>query len=351
MKVIGLYLLAFLFLCCPRVSAGEISRQGVGQASFNNQSKKDALIEATNKAKLNALSNYVSGFDIAKSNQFDRARPVIESSIDRFVVDYVVIEDVIDNSDKTRHVIVRAMLDPGAIERELSKVTVTNSTSTQQNTYMTFVFVAREVKSQKKFDTRRTVQFSNKTSYEGGRRGSPVRPIESNTTDGGSSLKKTDEIQWTVSTVNEINTAMNNVFTSLGYEVIDAVDVYDASKGMLDTEKFINDYKKGDDISPTTRRAAISGCKAANLDYFATGTLDIGVSDTVATGLERVYVSVTGKIWSIKTPFPKVVASVGPVQSAGLGPDQRVAKLSALKAAGEMVARELTSQMRMKGIQ
>jgi hypothetical protein len=351
MKYFSLYLLTLLLLFCPRGWAGELSRQGVGQASFNNLSKKDALIEATNKAKINALNNYASGFDIAKSNLFDKARPFIEASIDRFVVDYVVTEDVTDNNDKTRHVLIQTTIDPGAIDRELSKITNANPASAQESALITFVFVAREIKSLKKFDTRRTVQFSNKSSYNGGWIGSSVRSIESNTTVGGSSLKKTDEIQWTVSTVNEINTAMNNVFTSLGYEVIDAVDVYDASKGMLDTVKFINDYKKGDDISPTTRRAAISGCKAANLDYFATGTLDIDVSDTVSPSLERVYVSVTGKIWSLKTPFPKIVASVGPVQCAGLGPDQRVAKLNALKAAGEMVAQELTSQMRMKGIQ
>ncbi len=351
MKYFSLYLLAFLVLCCPRVSAGELSRQGVGQASFNNQSKKDALIEATNKARINALNNYVSDFDIAKLNLFDHARPFIEASIDRFVVDYVIINDVTDNNDKTRHVLIQAKIDPGAIDRELSKITNANTASEQQSAYITFVFVAREVKSLKQFDTKRVLQFSNKSSYDDDRSDSPVRSFKSNTTIGGSRLKKADEIQWTVSTVNEINTAMNNVFTSLGYEVIDAVDLYDASKGMLDTEKFINDYKKGDDISPATRRAAISGCRAANLDYFATGTLDIGVGNTVSSDLECVYVSVTGKIWSIKTPFPRIVASVGPVQCAGLGPDQRVAKLNALKAAGETVARELTSQMRMKGIQ
>lgn len=351
MRLFSLYLMAFLLICCPaRGGTILISKQGVSQASYDNQSKRDALVEATNKAKINALNSYVAEFDVAKARLYDRVRPFVEASIDKYVIDYKVLEDVVDENDKTRHVFIMARIDAGGIEGELSKLGNVNQAGIQQNSYISFVFVAREVKSLKKFDPRRTVQVSNKTNYDPKRRGG-VSTYESRTTIGGSSLIKRNETEWTVSTVNEINTAMNSVFTSLGYEVIDAVDVYDASKGLLNTEKFINDYKIGNDISPATRKAAISGCKNANLDYFATGTLDIGVGETDPSGIVQVYVSVTGKIWSIKTPFPKIVASVGPVQCAGLGPDERVAQLNALKAAGEMAANELVSQMRLKGIQ
>lgn len=350
MRYVCLYFLVFLFLGVGQATAGMITQQGVGQASYSAQSKRAAEIEASNKAKLNALTKYVSNFDVAKSNLYDRARPVIEASLDRFVTDYVLVESVADSNNKTFRVVIDATIDAAALDRELSKVSPASHGAYELNSYLTFVFVSREVKALKQFDARRVSQFEQKT-VDDGKSGGSFRTVESKSTVGGSTLKKTDEITWNVSTVNEINTAMNNVFTSQGYEVIDAVDVYDASKGLIDTVKFINDYKTGNDISPTTRRNAIAGCRAAELDYLATGTLDIGVSDLVAPNVQRVYVSVTGKIWSVKTKFPRVVASVGPIQCAGLGPDHRVAKLNALQAAGEMVVRELTSQLRMKGIQ
>lgn len=351
MRLIILFMISLLFLCPSKGSAEMISEQGIGQASYSNQSKKEAQEEAVHKAKLNTLNRYSSGFDIAKSNIYSKIRPIVEADIDRFLVDYVMLEESHDNDHKFIRVVVRANIDAGAVERELSKISIDRPMSTQQQSCISFVFVAREAKAVKKYDTRRTVQFMGESLDRGGKAGHSVRTVSSRVTVGGSTFKKADEINWNVSTVNEINTAMNNVFTTLGYEVVDAVDVYDASKGLLDAGKFIRDYKFGDDISATTRRNAIAGSRAADLDYLATGTLDIGMNDTVSPGIDRVYVSVTGKIWSIKTRFPNVVASVGPVQCAGLGPDQRVAKLNALKNAGEMVARELISQLRMKGIQ
>jgi hypothetical protein len=63
-----------------------------------------------------------------------------------------------------------------------------------------------------------------------------------------------------------------------------------------------------------------------------------------------VYVSVTGKVLSLKRRFPKTIAAVGPVQFAGLGPDQTVAKRNALILASEKAAKQLTAQLRAKGI-
>jgi hypothetical protein len=348
MRTFGLLIIVLLFICSPRAFGAIIEEQGVGQASYTQQSTKDARREAVQKAKINALHKYSSKFDISKSTIYDRIRPVIEADIDSFLTDYLIIEDVQDKDYKYFRVIIEANIDATAIEKELAKVSSINSELSQKKANITFVFVAREAKAVTKYLARETMQVLGESSIKGVR---SARTASARLTVGGSNLQKADEIIWNVSTVNEIDTAMNNIFTTSGYEVVDVVYVYDASKGKLDSSKFIKDYKSGDDISPETRRSAMEGCRTAELDYLATGTLDIGMNDNVADGIERVYVSVTGKIWSVNTKYPKIVASVGPIQSAGLGPDQRVAKLNALKNAGEMVARELISQLRMKGIQ
>lgn len=361
MRVIRLIFFWLMLLAPCTASAALIHGDGTGQATYRSQSKRDAREQAVHKAKMNALTSYVSSFGLPKSAAFDRIRPVVELEIDRFVPDFVLREEVQDKEHETFRVVLDATIDATAIEKELSQVQGVAASSRQEKSFISFVFVAREAKSVRKFETRRTVQRMAEVTDEetedslagnGALGYSSSRSISAKASAGGSSLKKADEIFWNVSTVNEIDVAMNNIFTTAGYEVIDAVDVYAASKGMLDSDSFKRDYKSGDDISATTRRNAIAGCKIAELDYFATGTLDIGMNDTDPdTGLERVFVSVTGKIWSLAAKFPKIVASVGPVQYAGVGPDQRVAKLNALKLAGEEAARELTSQLQMKGIQ
>jgi hypothetical protein len=48
--------------------------------------------------------------------------------------------------------------------------------------------------------------------------------------------------------------------------------------------------------------------------------------------------------------LPRVLASVGPVQYSGLGPDQQVAGRNALINAASEAAKEISNQLRSKGL-
>ncbi|MBZ4220571.1 MAG: hypothetical protein LAC69_10445 [Chlorobium sp.] len=126
MRTFGLLIIVLLFICSPRASGAIIEEQGVGQASYTQQSTKDARREAVQKAKINALHKYSSKFDISKSIVYDRIRPVIEANIDRFLTDYLLIEDVQNNEFKYFRVIINANIDATAIEKELAKVSPVN---------------------------------------------------------------------------------------------------------------------------------------------------------------------------------------------------------------------------------
>ena len=98
-------------------------------------------------------------------------------------------------------------------------------------------------------------------------------------------------------------------------------------------------------------KSAIKGSRDCEVSYFAVGTLDVGVQDTdPVTGDKRVYVSVRGQVWNIDKRLPKTVASVGPVQYSGLGPDDAVAKRNALALAAKEVAKTIVHQMNAKGL-
>ena len=148
-----------------------------------------------------------------------------------------------------------------------------------------------------------------------------------------------------------INRCQPIYYSTAGFEVVDAEYLADETDGLVDVERFIEDFKYGDDITGKTRRDAVKGCRSVDVMFFSIGTLDVGMKDKdPVSGLTRVFVSVTGKIMSLKKRFPKTVASVGPIQYSGLGPDQTVAKRNALKLAAERAAKELTAQLRAKDI-
>ena len=66
--------------------------------------------------------------------------------------------------------------------------------------------------------------------------------------------------------------------------------------------------------------------------------------------LVRVGVTVNAKVYNVSKAIPSTQAAVGPVQFAGVGPDDATARGSALKLAATNAARELGSQLTAKGM-
>ena len=79
--------------------------------------------------------------------------------------------------------------------------------------------------------------------------------------------------------------------------------------------------------------------------------MDVGLSEIdPVTGNQRTYVSVKSQVWNIDKRLPRKVASVGPVQYQGLGPNARVAQTNALIQAAEYVGNEIVNQLNAKGL-
>lgn len=87
------------------------------------------------------------------------------------------------------------------------------------------------------------------------------------------------------------------------------------------------------------------------VNAFAVGTLDMGIQDIdPVSGNKRVFVSVRAQVYSLAGKLPRAIASVGPVQYAGLGPDQSVASRNALQQAAKEVASNVAAQLRARGL-
>lgn len=147
---------------------------------------------------------------------------------------------------------------------------------------------------------------------------------------------------------NYVNTTVSGIFASAGFDVVDAAFI---EPELLNIKAMEGDYTTGNDLQPQTLRSLASGLQKAGVPYMALTTMDIGIRDKdPATGLTRVYVTVTGKVLDLQGRFPRTVSSVGPVQYAGTGPTEDVATTNAMRQAAMTAARELVSQINTVGV-
>lgn len=360
-RLAALSIILAIFFALPAF-AQLVRVQGVGNVAYKGwggpslKVKQQAVVDA----KVNALNRYASKFTQAKRLNYEKIKEKIKKSIDLYVTDYTIVDEEVDKKAKQYRVVIQASIDASLIEVELQKISAVENVPEDQKSYITYVFVAREQRRVKSYDKRQTKRVVKsgleeheeiESVDEGAVSLSAKNNKDSMITTGGSAIQKADDIEYDVTNTSEINTAMSNVFSTAGYEVVDADYVEEETEGLLDVGRFKEDFRYGSDISGRTKRNAVKGLRSIDITLIAIGTLDIGMKDKdPVSGLTRVYVSVTGKILSLKRRFPKTVASVGPVQFSGLGPNETVAKRNALKLAAEKAANDLVAQLRMKGI-
>lgn len=356
--------LVLLMLLTPWVTTvAEVARsKGTGSVMYEGwfgPSKVDKA-NALHQAKVSALERHMASSGNAMMQNYERMKHTVLEDIDSFILDHVILSEDKDKEAKRYTIVIRANVNASRLATTLQSNSAVANTSAGDRSYMTFVFVAREQKSAKRYQDKvykrvDTGEAEDGSEYESASRGGleyvGEKRTSRTTTSGGSITRKADKIEYDVSNAGSFNTAMSQVFTEAGFEVVEAEYLVEETGGLMSVEAFKEDYRHGDDISGGTRRSAVKGLRDVRIPYMAIGTLDVGMRDKdAATGMTRVSVSVTGKVLDLRRRFPRTVASVGPVVYAGLGNDQTEARDNALKIAAANAADTLTQQMNSKAI-
>ena len=359
----------FVALACTLTAQAELVKvKGKGEIVYKSNIFKpgqgsDEERAAITEAKKNALTRYAADFDSARFELYKKIEPDVVANIDQYVTDYTQIDSQVDKSSKRYTVVIEASINTTLIENAINKSSGANAPATAGTTpakaggsYMTFVFVARELASRKDFDAKRTTVDINESSEAGAQKNKVADDGQSGETSldkssvvkhttGGNTETKAEDMAYRVTTVTEVDNAVNSVLTKANYEVVDPVDAG------LSVDNFKSDFSNGSDVSPATRTAAIKNCKEKEINYIAIANMDVGLPEKdEATGLTRVYVTVTAKVSDLAPKFPNTVASIAGIPYAGLGSNAQVAKQNALNEAATRSASELVDQLRMKGV-
>lgn len=361
--------LLFVVLACALTSQAELVKvKGKGEIVYKSNIFKQGQGSeeeraAITEAKKNALTRFAADFDSARFELFKKIEPEVLANIDQYVTDYTQLDAQVDKSAKRYTVIIEASVNSTLVESTINKsstakapVAAGAAPAKAGGSYITFVFVARELASSKAYDDKRTTVNINETNKAGAQTSKIAEDGQSATaseetvvvvknTTGGNTEKKANELTYRVTTVTEVDNAVNSVLTKASYEVVDPVDAG------LNVDSFKSDFGGGNDISPATRTAAIKNCKEKEINYIAIANMDVGLPEKdEASGLVRVYVAVTAKVSDLAPKFPKTVASIAGKPYAGLGSNAQVARQNALNEAATRSAGELVDQLRMKGV-
>lgn len=285
-------------------------QKGVGEVTYTSRPTTADHDSALNAALTNAIDAWIAEKHPSHYKNYQKARGGITAKLNEYVLSHQIISEDNNKEAKRLRKVVRANLNGNALLHALLQPSEDIARS-----YLTFVFVAREQNA------------------------------------GATGIDMANKDVWNVSTSREIDSAMGQVFTDASYQVIDASLVGD-DHGRLDIYRFIDDFKKGDDIGPEAKREAYAVLSALppgdEIQYFAIGALDVEASaiDSV-TGNIRVAVAVTGEVWDI-SKRGVVVAKVGPVTMSGEGSSELVARNNALTSAARQAAATLVAQLSSK---
>lgn len=315
--------------------------------------------QALEAAKLSAWNRYTSTFSPSQLQSYRAVEQEILAELNEYIIDINILDESINPDTQLYTVSVRASINEAALVSSLNNAG-TEAANAQYGAgeLFSFMFVAREVESHKSFDERRTQvrmedsELSARQSTDMGRGGATLTETQSDlskVTTGGSTQRKANEITYRVRSAADIDAAIGETLAGYGFDVVGYEDVV-ANCGGASPDKIRQEFTLTDDISGETRKDSIDAARACEVNYFAMGTMDIGVQDIdPVTGNQRVHVSVRGQVWDISSRLPRRIASVGPIQYAGLGPDADVATRNALRLSGETAARTLVDQLNARG--
>jgi hypothetical protein len=364
-----IYLLMTGTTSAQLVQANGTASVEVKLGMFSSTPSQEDIARAVKAARANLWKNYTARFSTVRFKQMEGRKFDVETHLDEFTSDVVVSDTEFDKATSTLRVAVRGNVNVTAVDRyfaslgtsaqEMNKVSAGNS--------LAFLFLARRVESIREFDARvaqvnehTTNSHDTRQDHESaGQNGADAAEGTSTETSkvlttkvetGGSTTRKSAQIKYQVHSSQDVDAAILDVMTSSGFEPATYEDVAANCNGP-DPKDVRAEFVESDEMSLAVRKHVLDSAKQCDVRYLAIGTLDVGAPTVDAvTGNKKVFVSVRAQVMDLKPALPRRVASVGPIQFSGLGPDEQVATRNALDRAAREGAKTIVDQLNVRQI-
>ena len=315
--------------------------------------RKDEDFEAALlNAKINAMRTWSARQSTAFTGLYTSSEQEILNEIDRYLLNPAQRYKC---DKKTFTMAVTAQVNVEAIAGLLARKKPQTSGPRSR---MTAVFVSRRQRLVKPFDDKVTKineseEFSEaEQSAEisgSGMAASGYSSTRTVNTTGGSTERKKDEVVWEVFRADELDSAVNEIFTSFGFRVVEKSQLL-RFEG-FDLNAFREEFGTGDDLTPETKNSAFDAI-AGKIPLLVIATVDVlGNQPNMRNDLFRTAVSVKAWVYKYDGLFYATVAAVAPTVEYGEAENETAAELNALINAAKLASTEIVNQLNAQGIQ
>lgn len=367
------YMLSFLLtlFCVATCHAQLVDVRGTASITYKEKVTPEIRNEATVKATMKAVEGYFASLGEAETENFEKNVDVIKANLEGFVQETTPLSDKDEPDYKRFSVSLRVKLNVAKLRTTIRKSSVVSS-GTGEKSKMIFIFIGREVAEVKSFDDRVTkiavsgaaVNTENSTQKQGKEserigaasvatsssknvKSQANAEITNRSERGGSTIKKANQVSYSVFSGNEMNIAVKKAFSDAGYAVVDAAGALAPQLLAKIRKEFASDSTMSDESKVSIAIAL----KQKLIPYFVVATLDVGLQDKdPATGQDRVAVSVTGEALDASGEYPETIGAVPPRQIFATSSDAAQARTAALSRAAQEASRELVSQLNAKSV-
>lgn len=351
-------LAGFTFLLSsPAVFASSpVEQHGVATVPFSGKAPTVADYRNAEKAaEINAIARYVASTTSAEERNFKKMRKSVVSSLGQYVLGVTPISKSIDTDMSTLTMVVRVDLNTNALSNAFRSHSSVHATAANARSYMSFIFVARQQAAITRYGPETSALnasqvkengVNNAAKTETGAAFADEHTAITRTKVTSSETRRAATIKYRVTSSATVNSAMTGVFANAGYRVAPIQIVAARSHNEINLKAFRDEYARSTHISSQILTHALTGAQKLGLKYLAIGRLDTGMASVdPQTGLQRVFVKVTGTLYYLGGLFPRTVVAVGPAQYSGLGPHQSVARTTALRLAAKAAAHKMVQAM------
>ena len=365
---IALVLIAWL--CCPLLSVAQVTAErGVGSVQIGAQATTEQKDIALHIARLNALDRFVSQLSVAQQKAYQEIKQNNEYQLANYIISGLIMSE--DTTDGYYTVVVKSEINAKLFEEFLMETAGYSSVVSANASEIVAIMIARSTASVQEFDdtinttdtrnlsahaegnesvssteseaiARRSVNIDAQIAAESQAEASVTVTSQS----GGSTIRQADVTKWRVTEASGVSTQLSGILAGIGLNIIPSEYIE-----TINLEAIRHDFGDGDDLRPATKTSMADALKKESIPYVLIGTLDVDLpSVDPVTGNDRVYVTVNAEFLNLEGRFPRIEAAIGPVQYAGLGPSESVARNNAIQLAAQAVGKELLDRLTNKDV-
>jgi hypothetical protein len=336
---------------------------------FSDKPNEETRNKIMPTARMEVWKNYVGRQDSSSMALIEKNNALLQSKLDEIVTNIEFVDEQVLKDQKRMKFVVRAVVNDNKVSSLIAGAS--GDAKSGEGSAFGFLVVPRIQDEVKSFDatvvkkaTASTKMVNEKINAEQVKEtdgGASERSLEGDKVSmtataktSGSTTRKSQKVKWRLGEAKDVDANISKVLTEAGYEPSDYASLASDPEcaSTIKTQQVREEYLASEaELNEDVRGQVFQASRKCDIRFFALGTLDFDSIDRDRnSGGWRARATVNIKVHDLKRRGAPTVASVGPVDYYGVGPQEDGARSDALKLAAKEAAQIIVNQLRAKNL-